>query len=127
MQVRSDSFEPRGPIPAEFAMGTPEGFGGNRNPHLAWDDVPERTRSFALLCIDPDAPTDPSLVGKEGVEIEVAHPRGEFVHWVMVDIPADVRSIAAGSCSDGVTARGKASPPGPPGARQGRNDYTGWF
>src|SRR5690606_24485922 len=120
MQVRSDSFEPRGPIPAEFAMGTPEGFGGNRNPHLAWDDVPERTRSFALLCIDPDAPTDPSLVGKEGVEIEVAHPRGEFVHWVMVDIPADVRSIAAGSCSDGVTARGKASPPGPPGARQGR-------
>lgn len=127
MQVRSDSFEPRGAIPAEFAMGTPEGFGGNRNPHLAWDGVPAGARSFALLCVDPDAPTDPSLAGKEGVEIDVAHPRGDFVHWAMADIPPDVRSIAAGSCSDGVTARGKASPPGPDGARQGRNDYTGWF
>lgn|SRR5690606_11797523 len=127
MQVRSDSFEPRGAIPAEFAMGTPEGFGGNRNPHLAWDDVPAGTRSFALLCIDPDAPTDPSLVGRDDLEIEVAHPRGDFVHWVMADIPAEVRSIAAGSCSDGVTSRGKATPPGPAGARQGRNDYTGWF
>lgn len=127
MQVRSDSFAPRGAIPAEFAMGTPDGFGGNRNPHLAWDDVPAGTRSFALLCVDPDAPTDPSLVGRDDVEIEVAHPRGEFVHWVMADIPAEVRSIAAGSCSDGVTRGGKAEPPGPAGARQGRNDYTGWF
>ena len=34
MQIRSDSFELRGPIPAEFAMGAADGFGGNRNPHL---------------------------------------------------------------------------------------------
>ena len=127
MQIRSDSFPHRGPIPAEFAMGAAEGFGGNRNPHLAWDDAPPGTRSFALLCIDSDAPTDPSLAGKPGVEIPVAHPRGDFVHWAMADIPAQVREIAAGSCSDGISKGGKRQPPGPAGARQGLNDYTGWF
>src|SRR5690606_8083665 len=101
MQIRSDSFEHRGPIPAEFAMGTPDGFGGNRHPHLAWDDVPAGTRSFVLMCIDTDAPTDPSLAGREGVEIPVEHPRGDFVHWVVADLPADVREVAAGSWSDG--------------------------
>ena len=127
MQIRSDSFQHRGPIPPEFAMGAAGGFGGNRNPHLAWDGVPDGTRSFALLCIDTDAPTDPSLAGKEGVEIPVAHPRGDFVHWAMADIPAGVREIAAGSCSDGIRKGGKQQPPGPPGARHGLNDYTGWF
>ena len=126
MRIHSSSFENNGPIAAEFALGAPGGFGGNRNPQVEWDEVPEGTRSFVLMCIDTDAPTDPALVAGDA-PIPVDHPRGEFVHWVMVDIPADVRSIAAGSCSDGVTARGKASPPGPPGARQGRNDYTGWF
>jgi len=61
------------------------------------------------------------------MEIPQDQPRADFVHWTMIDIPADVREIAAGSCSGGVTARGKTSPPGPAGARQGLNDYTGWF
>ena len=56
MRLWSDSFENARPIPAEFAMGQPDGFAPNRNPHLAWSDVPDGTRSFALLCIDPDAP-----------------------------------------------------------------------
>lgn len=127
MRIRSDSFDNGKPIPAEFAMGAPDGFGGNRNPHLAWDGVPDGTRSFALLCTDADAPTDPSLAGKEGVEIPVEHPRGDFVHWAMADIPAGVREVPAGSCSDGVTQGGKRDPAGPAGARQGLNDYTGWF
>jgi phosphatidylethanolamine-binding protein (PEBP) family uncharacterized protein len=38
-----------------------------------------------------------------------------------------VHVIEAGSCSDGVTQGGKIAPKGPPGARQGLNDYTGWF
>ena len=45
----------------------------------------------------------------------------------MADIAPEVREIAAGSCSDGVTAKGKQQPAGPAGARQGLNDYTGWF
>lgn len=127
MRIHSDSFEHRGAIPAEFAMGAADGFGGNRSPHLAWDDVPDGTQSFALLCIDADAPTDPSLAGKDGVEIPVDHPRGDFVHWAMADVPAGTRELAAGSAGDGVVKGGKASPSGPAGARQGLNDYTGWF
>lgn len=127
MRIHSGSFEHRQPIPAEFAMGQADGFAPNRNPHLAWDDVPEGTRSFALLCIDPDAPTVPETVGRTDMDIPVEQPRGDFVHWAVVDIPADVREIAAGSCSDGIVARGKRRPPGLRGARQGLNDYTGWF
>ena len=127
MRIRSDSFDNGKPIPDEFAMGRADGFAGNRNPHLAWDGVPEGTKSFALLCIDADAPTVAETVGRDDLEIPVEQPRGEFVHWTMVDIAADTRAIAAGSCSDGITAKGKRDPSGPPGSRQGLNDYTGWF
>ena len=127
MRLHSQSFENAKSIPAEFAMGQPDGFAGNRNPHLAWEEVPAGTRSFALLCIDPDAPTVPETVGREDLQIPVEQPRGQFIHWVMVDIAATQREIAAGSCSDGITAKGKSSPAGPVGARQGLNDYTGWF
>ena len=127
MHLTTQSFPQGQPIPGEFAMGLPSGFGGNRNPQLAWNDVPAGTRSFALLCIDPDVPTVAELVGRQDVEIPLEQPRTEFVHWVIADIPADLREIAAGSCSDGITARGKATPAGPAGARQGLNSYTQWF
>jgi len=127
MKLHSDSFEHRMPLPSRIALGAADGFGGNRNPHLAWSDVPEGVRSFALLCIDPDAPSDASLAGKAGVEIPVDHPRADFVHWVIVDIPADVREVAEGSTSDGIAVGGKSNPNGPPQAKQGLNDYTGWF
>ncbi len=127
MRLWSDSFGNGQPIPAEFAMGLPDGFAPNRNPHLAWDGVPAGTRSFALVCIDPDAPTVAETVGRDDLEIPVEQPRGNFIHWVVADIAADVREIAAGSCSDGITAKGKRNPPGPAGSRQGLNDYTGWF
>lgn len=127
MRVWSDSFANARPIPVEFAMGQPDGFAPNRNPHLAWEGVPDGTRSFALLCIDPDAPTVAETVGRTDLQIPVDQVRGDFIHWSMVDIAADVRLIDAGSCSDGVTAKGKQQPVGPAGARQGLNGYTGWF
>lgn len=126
MQLRSDSFGHRGPIAAEFALGAPGGFGGNRNPHLAWSDAPAGTKSFALLCIDTDAPTDGALVADASTPIPVEHPRGDFVHWVVANIPANVDEIAAGSCSDGVSKCGKPTGRDAGGAR-GLNDYTGWF
>ncbi len=129
MHLHSDSFEHRQPIPAEFALGArggKDGLGGNRNPHLAWDGVPDGTRSFVLLCIDTDAPTDGALVADAATPIPVEHPRGDFVHWAVADIPADVRGIKAGSCSDGLTAKGKPAGRDAGGAR-GLNDYTGWF
>ncbi len=127
MHIGSKSFTQGKSIPAEFAMGAPGGYGGNRNPELHWDDVPGNARSFVLLCIDTDAPTDPATVGRDDMQIPVEQPRTEFVHWVMIDLPADQRSIAAGTCSDGVTAHGKLAPLGPHATRQGLNDNAGWF
>ncbi|MDE2407015.1 MAG: YbhB/YbcL family Raf kinase inhibitor-like protein [Xanthomonadaceae bacterium] len=128
MHLHSHSFEHRQPLPAEFALGADagRGVGGNRNPHLAWDEVPEATRSFVLLCIDTDAPTDGALVADAATPIPVAHPRGDFVHWLVANIPASTREIAAGSCSDGLTARGKPQAHDAGGV-SGLNDYTGWF
>lgn len=131
MKLHSSSFENGQPIPPEFAAGRRDGkavgFSGNRNPHLTWTGAPEATGSFALLCVDPDVPTAPEMVGKAGVEIPADQPRCDFVHWLLADIPASVAEIGAGSCSDGFTARGKRNPLGPAGSRQGLNDYTGWF
>lgn len=127
MRLTSTSIENGKPIAVEFAAGTPDGFAPNRNPQLAWSEVPAGTQSFALLCLDPDVPTVPDTVGRDDIQIPVEQPRTDFVHWAMADIPADVHAIAAGSCSDGFVAKGKQQPAGPAGARQGLNSYTQWF
>jgi len=127
MRLRSDSIQPGQPIAATYAMGQADGFAPNRNPHLAWDDVPAGTAAFALLCLDPDVPTVAEMVGRDDVQIPVEQPRTNFVHWAAVEIPAELREIAEGSASDGVVAKGKRQPPGLPGARQGLNSYTDWF
>lgn len=131
MRIHSNSFQNRQRLAAEFAAGQANAdgyaFAPNRNPHLAWDEVPAGTRSFALVCIDPDVPTVPELVGRSDVQIPLHQVRTNFTHWVVADIAADVREIPMGSCSDGVTAHGKRDPSGPRGSRQGLNDYTGWF
>ena len=95
MKLSSQSFDNGRPIPAAFAAGVATGFAGNRNPQLAWSEVPAGTRSFALVCVDPDVPTVPELVGRDDVSIPLAQPRGDFIHWVMVDIPASLREIAS--------------------------------
>lgn len=133
MKIHSQSFSHRGPIPAEFAFGRigdaeqPIVLSDNRNPHLAWEEEPTGTRSFVLLCVDPDAPSRGEDVNRKDRVVPADLPRADFVHWVLIDLPAGVREIAAGSLAEGVLARGKPAQPGPGGARQGVNDYTGWF
>lgn len=130
MQLRSDSFDNGASIPTEFAFGKqgdPVALADNRNPHLAWKDAPEGTRSFVLMCVDGDVPSKPDDVNKTGREVPADLPRTEFVHWLMIDIAEECGELAAGSCSEGVVAHGKRDPVGPPGAKQGRNGFTGWF
>ncbi|CAM5201292.1 Phospholipid-binding protein OS=Castellaniella defragrans (strain DSM / CCUG 39792 / 65Phen)OX=1437824 GN=BN940_17621 PE=4 SV=1 [Castellaniella denitrificans] len=132
MKLHSESFPDQGVIPERnaFARVDPQThvtLAGNRNPHLAWTDVPEGTRSFAVLCVDPDVPTRPDDVNQEGREVPADLPRTDFFHWVLVDVSPDTRAIAEGDYSNGITPRGKAGPLALDGTRQGLNDYTGWF
>lgn len=132
MKLSSQSFADNTPIPGEFAFCIPaeEGhvcLGKNLNPHLAWSDVPAGTRSFVLICHDPDVPSKGDDVNQEGRSVPASLPRVDFFHWVLVDVPADTREIAAGSFSSEVTPTGKPGPDAPLGTRQGINDYTAWF
>lgn len=132
MRLHSESFSDGGPIPEECAFGridpkTRVTLAGNRNPHLAWDDVPQGTRSFAVLCHDYDVPSSAEDVNREDREVPASLARVEFFHWVLVELPASLRSIAAGEFSDGVTPKGKLGPGARHGARHGVNDYTNWF
>lgn len=75
LQVRSEDFEDGGRLPESAGFGF-----GNTSPQLSWSGAPEGTRSYLLVCHDPDAPV-----------------LGGFTHWAVLGIPADVTSLAAGA------------------------------
>ena len=88
-------------ISAAFVMGAAippkySGVGDNISPPLEWSGVPEGTQSIAVLCDDPDAPA------------------GDWVHWVLFNLPPDIRKL-----EEGASPRG----PLPEGAVEGLNDY----
>jgi Raf kinase inhibitor-like YbhB/YbcL family protein len=132
MKLWSDSFSDGAIIPGDFAFCLPDParhvcLGGNRNPHLAWSEVPAGTASFALICHDPDVPRRGDDVNQEGRTVPASLPRTDFFHWVLVDLPPDLSEIGVGEYSTGITPRGKNGGAMPNGARAGLNDYTGWF
>ena len=70
--------------------------GANQSPELHWTNPPAGTKSFALSCYDPDAPTGSG-----------------FWHWYIINLPADTRSLDENAAASGL----------PAGARHARNDY----
>lgn len=72
-QLMSNSFKAGEVLPTRYTCD-----GDNISPHLRWSNAPEESKSFALSMIDPDA------------------PGGEFVHWLVYNIPADMVALAEG-------------------------------
>jgi Raf kinase inhibitor-like YbhB/YbcL family protein len=86
--VTSSSFTDDGPLPDAQVYAK-----GNRSPQLSWSGAPEGTKSFAVTCYDPDAPTGSG-----------------FWHWTVANIPVDVAELAEGG-------------PVPADAVEGRTDF----
>lgn len=99
----------------------------NKNPHLAWGEIPRDAKSLVLIMHDSDAPQSRDFVNKTDKTLPFDAPRSEFFHWVLVDIPTSGSPIQAGEFSKLVTVKGKPGPAAPRGMRQGLNDYTTWF
>ena len=129
--VSIDSWKNGEPIPSKYAFGQiPKTghfeLGGNISPSISWENAPEETKSFVIICHDPDVPSVGDDVNQEGKIIPSDLPRVDFYHWVLADIPANIRSLAEGEASSGVTPKGKS-----PGKKvyglAGLNNYTQWF
>jgi hypothetical protein len=87
MEITSTDFNNNQSIPAIHTCD-----GKDISPQLSWSGLPEKTKSIALSCIDPDA------------------PMGDFIHWLVYDIPVSAAGIAQGG-------------PLPQGAKEVLNDF----
>ncbi len=131
MKITIESWANGAPIPPKFAFGNIPTEGrfetsDNVNPAISWNDAPEGTKSFAIICHDPDVPSSGEDVNQEGRTVPKELPRVDFYHWVLVNIPHDVSHIAEGADSAAITPKGKI--PGiQPYGRSGINSYTDWF
>ncbi|MBW1640129.1 YbhB/YbcL family Raf kinase inhibitor-like protein [Microbacterium resistens] len=78
LELTSPDFADGAPLPVS-AWSASRG-GEDRSPALSWGEPPAGTKSFAVSCLDPDAPTGTG-----------------YWHWAVANLPADLRSLAAGA------------------------------
>ena len=95
MTLKAPAFKPDGQIPSKYTCE-----GDNISPPLAWDGVPEGTKSLVLIIDDPDAP-DPKA------------PQIVWVHWVVYNIPPDMKGLPENASKAGL----------PQGTELGQNDF----
>jgi len=95
LTVRSPTFNDGQTLPMSAVHHSAGG--QNISPELSWDAPPSGTKSVAVVCYDPDAPTS---VG--------------FTHWILFNLSPELRSLHAGAGAPGKN---------PPGSTQGHNDF----
>lgn len=91
IKIKSTAFTEGGMIPKKSTCD-----GMDVSPPLTWNSVPEGTKSFALICDDPDA------------------PMGTWVHWVIFNLPGDTKVLPENIPRQKTLASG---------AKQGINDF----
>ncbi len=91
IKIKSPAFVPGGKIPGKYTCD-----GMDISPPLAWTSGPEGTKTFALICDDPDA------------------PMGTWVHWVLFNLPADIIELRENVPPERELENG---------AKQGMNDF----
>jgi Raf kinase inhibitor-like YbhB/YbcL family protein len=91
LSLATSAFPPGGNIPAKYTCQ-----GADVSPALSWKDAPDKTKTFALIVADPDAPV------------------GNWTHWVLYNLPASVHELPED------VAKTEALPNG---GQQGRNDF----
>jgi Raf kinase inhibitor-like YbhB/YbcL family protein len=91
LEIKSAAFSEGEAIPGKYTCD-----GKDVSPPLSWSGAPAGAKSFALICDDPDAPS------------------GDWVHWVVFDLPPSSTGLP-----EGVPAREEIAG----GGRQGRNDF----
>ncbi len=96
LSLNSSVFNEGGVVPSKYTCE-----GDDVAPPLEWDGVPENAQSLVLIVDDPDAP-DPDA------------PRMTWVHWVVYNLPSDVRGLPEGAIADML----------PVGTKQGLNDWN---
>lgn len=131
MKFYSDSFGDGSRLGGEYVFLKPHlshyaELAKNRNPHFAWGEMPEGTKSLVLVMHDIDAPTSRDFVNKVGKVVPHAYPRTEFYHWAVVDLDPKT-FIQTGEFSKEVTVKGKPGPAGNRGTRHAINDFTEWY
>lgn len=76
-RLSSPAFDAAGPIPPKYTCRGGDGE-SNVSPPLQWHGAPAAAKTFALIIVDPDAPS------------------GAFIHWVIFNIPASTDALSAG-------------------------------
>ena len=90
--ISTKAFQPSRMIPSKYTCD-----GSDVSPDLKWTEPPPNTRSFALICDDPDAPS------------------GTFTHWVLYGLSHDSAELPEGLSKDAEV--------GYPKCKQGVNDF----
>ena len=91
IKLTSSEFKDGEMIPIKYS-----GEGDDMSPPLEWSGLPAGTKSIAIVCDDPDA------------------PYGNFVHWVIFNIPPSANSMPEGAPAEETLANG---------SRQGMTDF----